>query len=125
MSGLLCHSGSQPSGVEAAGPGDPPENLRELLGDAIPPVQALLWTLLKLDRLNEVKYTDGQLALVQKLAAADTSNPGRLGRDELSDYIFISAYILQTTAALLNRWQSSINAHHACHVPGARSRRAA
>ncbi len=112
MSGLSCSSTSQPSAVEAAGPGDPPENLHELLEDAIPPVQALLKQLLKLDSLNEVQYTEGQLALAQKLAAAKTRNMGRLGRDELSDYIFISAYILKMTAALINRWRSPVNVHN-------------
>ncbi len=112
MTGLSCSSGFQPSAVKAARPGDAPENLHELLGDTIPPVQALLMNLIKLDNLNEVNYTEGQLALVQKLAAAKTSDLGRLGRDELSDCIFVAAHILNATAALISRWRSPVNAHH-------------
>ncbi len=64
------------------------EDLQELLGDAIPPVQALLRTLLELDGVNIVASPEGQLALVQELAATSTSNLRCLGRNELSILVY-------------------------------------
>ncbi len=100
MSGLPCSSSySQPSaGCEAACPGDPPGNLEELLGHAVPPVKDAVRVLLGLDIVRKKIGREGQVTLRQQLAAARTSSPRRLGREELSDLVFNSSYILNATA---------------------------
>ncbi len=104
MSDLSCSCHSQPLGDGAAGPGDGdlPEDLQELLGNAIPPVQAALRALLDLDAAKEfLSSEEGDFAAVQELAAAKTSNMWRLGRDELSDLVCNAATILQIAAVLI------------------------
>ncbi len=104
----LEHVGSQherlvtpASAAEATGPGDPPENLQELLRDAIPPVKAVLRTFLDLKFLDKPVYSDLGIALVRAFAAPRTSDLRRLGRDELPDLVYESTKVLELTATVI------------------------
>ncbi len=102
--------------MEASGPGGPPENLQELLGDAIPPVQAALRNLLDQGLVNKCAYSKGQIALARKFADAKTSSLRRVGRDELSNLVDKSANILRITATVICESQRHDDAQNAASM---------